>query len=173
MTMTENGPDQEQDHAQSVLQEYAERIRPLLPLARRAYGPRDQQTPAHEASREYTRLLVEFRQKDGSLIDLAKELEVAYSGLRRRVFTADVPTMRSTRRTRGTISVDDISAAADRVRRARTFGSEEYHKQLYEEFMSGMPMNTLAKKLGISNAGPLYYGVQRHHKRLSEIESSE
>ena len=165
MTMTE--------HEQDLTREYAERIRPLLHLARRAYGSRDQLTPAHEASREYTRLLVEFKERNGSLIDLAKELEVAYSGIRRRVFTADVPSVKTSRKLRGKISVEDIEACAERVRRSRVYGSEEYHKQLYEEFMSGMPMNMLAKKLGISNAAPLYYGVQRHHKRLAELEATE
>jgi hypothetical protein len=170
MTMQEY--EQEVTHL-SIAAEYAERIRPLLQLARRAYGSRDQMTPAHEASREYTRLLVEFKGKNGSLIDLAKELGVAYSGIRRRVFTADVPSVKTSRKLRGKISVEDVDAAAERVRRSRVLGSEEYHKQLYTEFMSGMPMNMLAKKLGISNAGPLYYGIQRHYKRLAELEAIE
>jgi len=166
---------QEQEHAStehSILAEYAERIRPLLPLARRAYGSRDQLTPAHVASREYTRLLVEFKERNGSLIDIAKELGVSYSGIRRRVFTADVPSVKTSRKLRGKISIEDIEHSATRVRSSRVQGSEDYHKQLYEEFMSGIPMNMLAKKLGISNAAPLYYGVQRHYKRLAELENT-
>ena len=69
----------------SITLEYVEIIKPLLPLAKRAYGSRNQETPAHEASRRYTELLVEYHEKGGSLPKLAKALDVAYSGLSRRV----------------------------------------------------------------------------------------
>ena len=37
-----------------LVTQYAEKIRPLLPLAKKAYGSRTQVTPAHKASQEYT-----------------------------------------------------------------------------------------------------------------------
>lgn len=156
-----------------LLDEYEALIRPHVDLAKRAYGPKDQNTPAHTASREYTRLLVEFRDKGGSLISLADRLGVAYSGLRRRVFTADIPSVKTTRKQRSAIDKATIDEAVIRVRTARASGTPNYHRQLHEEFSSGIPMNLLARGLGISNAAPLYYGVQRHYKTLLEQEASQ
>lgn len=151
-----------------LIDEYAEKIAPYLELAKRAYGSRDQVTPAHIASREYTRLLVEFHEKGGSLIGLSARLGVAYSGVRRRVFTSNVPSVKSTRKQKSKIDQAMMDHATERVKQARESGTSEYHAQLYEEFISGIPMNLLARSLGISNAGPLYYGVQRHYKKLIE-----
>ena len=155
----------------ALVEEYAELIRPHLELAKRAYGSRTQTTPAHVASREYTRLLVEFHGKGGSLIDLSKKLEVAYSGVRRRVFTADVPSVKSARKQRSKIDQQTIESAVDRVTFARSLSTADYHRQLHEEFMNGIPMNLLARSLGISNAAPLYYGVQRHYRKIIENAS--
>lgn len=151
---------------EELVEEYAEKIRPYIDLAKKAYGSRNQSTPAHNASREYTRLLVEFHGKGGSLAQLAKRLEVAYSGVRRRVFTADVPSVKSSRKQRAKIDQQTINDAVERVQFARTNGTAHYHRQLHEEFMNGIPMNLLARSLGISNAAPLYYGVQRHYKTM-------
>jgi len=150
-----------------LLEEYSEKMIELLPLARRAFGPKDQDTPNHVASREYTRLLVEFHARGGSLTDLANRLGVAYSGLRRRLFTSDIPSVRRVRLPKGTISVADVEAAAARVKIARDISTGEYHRQLHAEFTQGIPMNMLARQLGISNAAPLYYGVQSHEKRTT------
>jgi transposase-like protein len=149
----------------NTFNDYVSRITPLLPLAKRAYGAKDQNTPAHHASREYTRLLVEYNDAGGNLVRLASAIGVAYSGVRRRVFTADVPPVKTKRMSRSSLSVSTISDAADRVRAARAIGTAEYHAQLHEEYYAGIPMNMLARELGISNAGPLYYAVQRHYKR--------
>lgn len=156
-----------------LLDKYEALIRPHVDLAKRAFGPKDQETPAHIASREYTRLLVEFREQGGSLISMAERLGVAYSGLRRRVFTANIPSVKSTRKQRSSIDQATIDGAVARVRSARATGTPNYHRQLHEEFSSGIPMNLLARGLGISNAAPLYYGVQRHFKTLLEAEAVE
>lgn len=150
-----------------LVEEYAEKIKPLLGLARRAYGSRDQDTPAHDASREYTRLLVEFSNKGGSLAVLASNIGVSYSGVRRRVFTSDVPVTKRTRTPAGTVTIEVINGAAEKVMRERAISTASYHRALYEVFQEGIPMNLLARKLGISNAAPLYYGVQAHAKRVS------
>ncbi len=60
-----------------LVQEYKTKIQPILPLAKKAFGSRNQETPAHDASREYTRLLIEFHKRGGSLPQLAKALKVA------------------------------------------------------------------------------------------------
>lgn len=149
----------------AITQEYAEKIRPLLPLAQRAYGSKDQVTPAHQASRRYTELLVEFSEKNGSLIELAEALNTSYSGLRRRVFTAHVPTMKNTHGRRK-LTEEQINEAITRVRSAREQGTARYHEQLATEYYeNGVSLSLIAKGLGITNAAPLYYGVQRHAQR--------
>ena len=155
--------------ADDLVEKYADLIAPHLDLAKRAYGAKTQTTPAHNASREYTRLLVEFNENGGSLIKLAKRIGVSYSGVRRRVFTSTVPSVKSTRRQRSTINQSTIEEAVARVTSAKSRGIEAYHHQLHDEYYSGIPMNVLAKALGISNAAPLYYAIQRHYKRTHEV----
>jgi len=73
-----------------LVEQYAQLIQPHLEDAKKAYGARTQNSPAHNASREYTRLLIEFRNKGGSLPLLAKRLKVAYAGVRRRVVMNEI-----------------------------------------------------------------------------------
>lgn len=153
----------------AITQEYAEKMRPLIELAQKAYGAKSQNTPAHQASREYTRLAVEFVEKNGSLIHLSQALGVSYSGLRRRVFTATVPPM-TNKSSRGRLAPEIVEAAVERVRLAREQGTEKYHEQLATEYyQTGVSLSLIAKGLGISNAGPLYYGVQRHTQRVAHV----
>ena len=152
----------------AITDEYAEKIRPLLPLAQKAYGAKSQTTPAHIASRQYTELLVEFTEKGGSLVDLSQALEASYSGLRRRVFTSSLPTM-SNKHGRRKLDQQAIDEAVERVRIARAQSSTKYHAQLATEYYdNGISLSIIAKGLGIANAGPLYYGVQRHAQRVSQ-----
>ena len=143
-----------------LVEQYNIQIEPLLPLAKRAYGSRFQNTPAHIASREYTRLLCEFYELGGSLANLAKVLKVAYPGLRRRVVMENVsisdfkPERKADRK--------QIPAAVERIKEARkTGGVPAYHNQIAEEYKSGFSLQDLAKGLGLSSAAPLYYGAQR------------
>ena len=149
--------------SKELVEEYALLIEPLLPLAKKAYGSRNQQTPAHDASREYTRLLQEFQSKNGSLPMLAKRLNVAYAGVRRRVVMSDISVSIAKPKTR--LKEQDISSAVRRVRFAKEQGVNEYHDQLAEEYKSGISLSNLAKELGLSSAAPLYYGVQRSLQR--------
>ena len=143
-----------------LVQKYKELITPLFPLAKQAYGSRAQNTPAHEASREYTRLLVEFYSLGGSLPELAKELKVAYPGIRRRVVMsgvsiADIKPKRKANK-------KELPDAVERVRSARISGGvDAYHQQLAEEYKNGFSLQDLARGLGLSSAAPLYYGAQR------------
>jgi hypothetical protein len=153
---------------ESLTQEYADAIRPLLVLAKRAYGSRDQETPAHEASRRYTELLLEYREKDGSLLDLASALGVAYSGIRRRIFTSKTPSIEDQAPKRKA-TAEELDAALERVRTAKAQGPRQYHAQLSVEYhQNGISLGAIAKGLGIANAAPLYYGVQRHMQRVAE-----
>lgn len=150
-----------------LTKDYAEKIQPLLPLAQKAYGSRDQNTPAHVASKEYTRLLQEYVDAGGSLLKLSELLQVSYSGIRRRVFTAKVPPMKSNG-SRKKPTQPEIDEAVARVREARSTNTARYHEQLsIEYFQNGISLSYIAKGLGIANAGPLYYGVQRHSLRAS------
>ncbi|WJZ48437.1 hypothetical protein [Actinomycetia phage DSL-LC01] len=143
---------------------YAEKIKPILPLAKKAYGSRAQETPAHKASRKYTQLLNEYVSKGGSLIALSRELDVAYSGMRRRVFTSQQPPVTTVRGTtaRPRKSKEETEAAVARVKKARDKGTAFYHEQLAKEYAAGISLNVIARGLGITNASPLYYGVQRY-----------
>lgn len=148
----------------NLVREYVEKIKPILPLAKQAYGSRNQKTPAHDASRKYTELLIEYKSKGGSLPELARKLNVAYAGVRRRVVMKDVAVASVRPRTR---ILDDqaVAEAAERVKKAKENGVNSYHDQLAKEYEKGIPMSGLARGLGLSSAAPLYYGVQRSLQR--------
>lgn len=148
---------------QELVNEYYEKIEPIISLAKRAYGSRDQNTPQHEASREYTRLLREFHHRGGSLPTLAKKLGVAYAGVRRRVVMSDVSV--SELRPKVRVKDQDIKASANRIRIAKQQGVDKYHEQIADEYKQGISLSAIAKELGLSSAAPLYYGVQRSVQR--------
>ena len=145
---------------EDLVAQYKAKIEPLFPLAKKAYGSRSQNTPAHKASREYTRLLVEFYSLGGSLPELAKALKVAYPGLRRRVVMESVSI--SNIKPQKKANKSELPSAVERVRIARQSGDvSNYHKQLAEEYKSGFSLQDIAKGLGLGSAAPLYYGAQR------------
>jgi hypothetical protein len=149
-----------------LVAEYQSRIEPLLPLAKKAYGSREQETPAHEASREYTRLLTEFSEKGGSLPALAGALNVAYAGVRRRVVMQNVSVSRVKPKVRA--KSEELSGAISRVKEAKAKSVDEYHDQLAAEYEAGISLAALARSLNLSSAAPLYYGVQRSLQRRAE-----
>lgn len=143
---------------------YAKKLEPLLELAKKAYGLRGQNTPAHRASAKYTELVKEYYQKGGSLVALASELGVAYSGLRRRVFSSAVsPTIRMPR-SRATEEATQKALSA--VIKAKDKSTEAYHAELHKAYHSGVSLAHIAKGLGLSSSAPLYYAIQRHEIRL-------
>jgi hypothetical protein len=146
-----------------LILEYAEKIRPILPLAKKAYGARNQASPEHDASRKYTNLLIEFKSKGGSLPQLAKTLDVAYPGLRRRIVMNNVAVSSIKPKIRATHQ-ENLDAVS-RVKQAKEVGIDQYHDQLAQEYRSGVSLSVLARELGLSSAAPLYYGVQSSLKR--------
>ena len=143
-----------------LVAQYKARIEPLFPLAKKAYGSRFQNTPAHKASMEYTKLLVEFYEQGGSLPELAKALGVAYPGLRRRVVMKDVAISKVKPKRKA--SKSELPAAIERVKVARQSKDvNAYHDQLAEEYKNGFSLQDIAKGLGLGSAAPLYYGAQR------------
>lgn len=152
------------DEKIDLVNEYAEQLRHLIPLASKAYGSRSQHTPEHNASRVYTRLLCDFSERGGSLLELSKRLGVAYSGLRRRVVTASIPA-RPAKYRRTMVSSQSIESVIEEIKIAKKSGPEEYHRALHSAYHSGFSLSKIAKGLGLSNTYPLYYGVQRHELR--------
>jgi len=140
-----------------LLEKYKKKIEPLLPLAKKAYGSRSNASPEHTASRKYTELLTEYYAKGGSLVAMADALGVVYSGLRRRVKTADLPVIAARKRSR--MTSDDVDGAVERIKAARDESIEAYHEQIAEEYDNGASLIKIAEKLGLSSSGPLYYAV--------------
>lgn len=149
--------------SEQLIEDYKSQLESLLPLARKAYGSRQTDSPAHTASQKYTALLKEYYDAGGSLIAMAKELGVAYAGLRRRVIMINSP-VRS-ERTHSQVAPQDFDLAVERVKQAKLTGSEKYHRQLLSEYESGVSLGKLASALGLSSANPLYYGVERARQR--------
>ena len=145
---------------EELVEQYAPRLRELLPLARKAYGSRSTVSLQHDASREYTSLLVEYYSKGGSLIAIAEAVGVTYAGVRRRVTTAGL--IPSSKRLRSKATEQDVSDAVARIKFAKNQSITEYHEALRREYEdNGVSLTKIAKALGLSSANPLYYGVAR------------
>lgn len=151
----------------ALVEEYKERITPLLPLAKRAYGSRQQETPAHEASREYTRLLTEFYAKGGSLPKLSSALNVAYAGVRRRVMMQNISVSKIKPRQKP--KTEGIEDSVARIKTAKAGTVDEYHDAITKEYEDGVSLAAVARMMGLSSAAPLYYGVQRSLQRREDF----
>lgn len=138
---------------------YTQQLAELLPLARRAFGSRTHDTPEHNASREYTRLLVEYYENGGSLVAMAQDLGVTYASLRRRVATFELEPRPS--RTRSRATQEETDAAIERIRAAKAASPEEYHAQLLTEYDNGVSLAKVAEGLNLSSSAPLYFGIQQ------------
>jgi hypothetical protein len=143
-----------------LLASYVAKIEPIIDLAKKAYGSRATESPQHEASRQYTKLLVEFYENGGSLLQISKALDVTYAGIRRRVTTYGVPANAS--RIRSKATPEEVQKAAERIKIAKQAGVPAYHEALRHEYEDNkISLNKLAKALGLSSSNPLYYGVSR------------
>jgi transposase-like protein len=142
-----------------LLAKYVPLIEPLLPLAKKAYGSRDLDTPQHRASRTYTELLCEFYEEGGSLLDLGERLGVTYAGMRRRIITASVKPERG--RARPKFSDQEYANITAAILEDKTKGTDEYHNALYFAYQDGYSMARIAQEMGLSSANPLYYGVNK------------
>lgn len=150
----------------ALVTQYANVIRPLLPLAKKAYGAKTQDTPAHQASRKYTELLTEFYNRGGSLPALAKELGVAYAGVRRRVIMQNVSV--SHIKPKKKPKTEGIEDSVARIKEAKAGTADEYHSAIAKEYEDGVSLAAIARQMGLSSAAPLYYGVQRTLQRRAE-----
>jgi hypothetical protein len=146
--------------SEQLVEHYAPLLKELLPLARKAYGSRNTKSPQHDASREYTRLLVEYYSKGGSLIAISNAVGVTYAGVRRRVTTVGIAP--ATKRIRSKATPEQLAEAIERIKIAKDKSVEEYHEALRHEYEdNGISLTKIAKGLGLSSSNPLYYGVAR------------
>ena len=146
--------------SEQLVEHYAPLLKELLPLARKAYGSRNTKSPQHDASREYTRLLVEYYSKGGSLIAISTAVGVTYAGVRRRVTTVNIAP--ATKRVRSKATPEQLAEAIERIKIAKDKSVEEYHESLRHEYeVNGISLTKIAKGLGLSSSNPLYYGVAR------------
>jgi hypothetical protein len=136
--------------------EYAERIRPLLPLAARAYGTQGPNSPSRQASDEVNKLLLEYvDQHGGNVTHLANELEgdISLAGLRRRLRSArngGLLGSTSLSRKRGNKDPERVAAAAEIIRQARNVSPTSYGDAVREVYQSGISLSAVAKELGCS-----------------------
>ena len=152
-----------------MTEKYADLMRPLLPLARKAYGSRDTVSVQHDASREYTRLAIEYYSNGGSLLKLAEALGVTYAGLRRRILTNDIRP--KDKRTRSKATAEEISSAVKSILFAKGSGNvENYHETIRAQYEDRwISLSKIAKEMGLSSANPLYYAVAKTKIKQKEI----
>lgn len=141
----------------TLVADYAERMRPLLPLARRAYGTQGPNSPSRQASDEVNKLLVEYvDEKGGNVTHLARELEdsISLAGLRRRLRSArnggGLLGTTSTSRKRGSKDPNRVSDAARKISDAKNVSSIAYGDAVREVYAAGVSLSAVAKELDCS-----------------------
>jgi len=144
---------------EEMTNEYAATLSALLPLARVAYGSRNTKSPQHDASREYTKVLLEFYSKGGSLLKMASLLKVTYAGLRRRIITDQVAPHS---KVHSKATPEQVEAAVANIKAAKRVGVDEYHEAIRSEYEDNkVSLAKISQGLGLSSANPLYYAVSR------------
>lgn len=147
----------------TLVEEYADQIRPLLPLARRAYGTQSQGTPAREASDKVNDLILEYADKrGGNVTHLARELRVgdnesaklSLAGVRRRLRVArggnQLGQASTTGHLRGSRDPARVKAAASAIETARDQGTASYRIAVEDVKTSGVSLAAVAKELDLS-----------------------
>lgn len=140
-----------------LVEEYADLLRPLLPIARKAYGTQGPNSSARLASRRVNELLLEYvDEKGGNVTHLANALGtemISLPGLRRRLRSAragnslgDTPTSKK----RGSKDPARVAAAAERIKVARDTGTSEYGAEVRKVYDEGVSLTAVAREMGIS-----------------------
>lgn len=143
---------------ENLVVEYADKMRPLLPLARTAYGTQGPDSPARLASDEVNRYLIEYvDRKGGNITHLANELGtelISLAGLRRRLRSARngrlLGASAPASRKRGSKDPARVESAADLISAAREESSHSYGAAVREVYNSGVSLSAVAKKLDCS-----------------------
>jgi hypothetical protein len=148
---------------QEILNRYITQFRKLAPDAQKAYGSRATASKNHDTSREYTELLVQYTKERGSLLMLAKELNITYPALRRRVMTADIAPLERANRSKAL--PHEYAIASESLQKLKKVSSKTYHDGIKECYDRGLSLNTLATYMGLKSAYPLYYGLNNARMR--------
>jgi hypothetical protein len=135
-----------------LVEEYAEQIRPLLPLAAKAVGAQSPDSPARMASDKVNTLIREYMdEKGGNMTHLSHELvgDITLAGLRRRLRAARGKTLGtfSTSPKRGTSDPERVKAAADQIRQARALGSKPYRDAVRSVYSDNVSLSAVADEL--------------------------
>jgi hypothetical protein len=139
-----------------LVSEYAEKIRPLLSLASKAYGTQGPNSPARQASDKVNEYLKEYvDQHHGNVTHLAAELEgdITLAGLRRRLRAARKGHMLgslSTSRKRGSKDPERVKKAAYTIAQARNVSSTAYGEAVRDVYTSGVSLSAVAKEMDIA-----------------------
>lgn len=152
-----------------LLSIYAEPLLKLKPEAEKAFGSRATDSDKHYVSHKYTNLLKEYADKGGSLLMMAKALDVTYPALRRRVMTAEVKPLDRHHRSKATADQYAFAVQTLTPLRMGVGTTEEYHDALLKCYNDGLSINHLAKELGLKSAYPLYYGINKARMRTEEV----
>jgi transposase-like protein len=139
----------------TLVEEYAEELRGVLPLARRAVGTQRPDSPSRLASDRANQLLVEYAdEKHGNITHLARELEgvISLPGLRRRLRAARGKSLGSfsTSAKRGTTEPAAVSKATDKIREAREHSPDAYRDAVREVYADNVSLTAVAEQLGIT-----------------------
>ena len=139
-----------------LVEEYAEKLRPLLPLAGKAYGTQGPNSPARQASDQVNKYLLEYvDEHGGNVTHLAHELEgtISLAGLRRRLRSARngrlLGSFTSSPK-RGSKDPEKVQAAAKKIAQARNVSPTAYGKAVREVYQENVSLSAVAKELEVS-----------------------
>lgn len=138
----------------SLTEDYAARIKPLIPEARRAYGSAPAGSEPRRASDTYNTLLLEYQNRGGNIAKLAEALGVADVTLRRRLRVArsgqKLGTVGLSTRGRAIRDEPRVTQAAARIAEARDTSPEAYRDAVREAYDANISLYAVAKTMGIS-----------------------
>jgi hypothetical protein len=139
---------------QELVRKYADQLRPLLPLAGKAYGTQRPSSPARLASDQVNEIILDYVSKGGNMTHLANELgpeAISLPGLRRRLRSARGGTLGKPNRKRGSKDPEQVEAAARLISQAKGTGiSAEYANAVRQVYAQGISLSAVAEKMGIA-----------------------
>lgn len=142
--------------------EIADLIRPLLPLAKKAYGSQAPDSDPRKASEEINAYILFYVERGGRIPELAQHLEgdISLSGLRRRVriargadtsaYEGQEQVVGRVSRPRGKKDPESVSEAVRSIQEARKQGGRVYGDAVRRAYDDGISLKAIADQIGIS-----------------------
>lgn len=140
----------------------ADKIRPLLADAKRAYGSQPPESPYRLASDEVNGYVLHYVERGGNVPDLARCLEghISLSGLRRRIRIARAyeqaalegkeQVVGRTKRPRGKKDPELVRLAVEKIELARAQGGRTYGDAVRKAYDDGISLTAIAKEMNLS-----------------------